>query len=216
MSEDLKTKIFTFLAHITVKRWLITAGVAISAIGLYSVFENRQKLFEAGLGSVGSYVTDFIVQPPSKAQHEIAYNFLRLHPEIAFMTLIDADPLTNTRKVVHRFTLDPVIERYFAELDRDKPGVGDGPLFNNVEANNSQVIAISNGEFLCSPVKGGLIERIYPEIAKTLVKSCRVPLPPAFRRAGGWFAIHLKSDVDENRFKTDALTMSFLYFEAVK
>jgi hypothetical protein len=214
MSDDLKAKLLDFFAHLTVKRIGISALALSVILSFYTVYENRQNIFEkAKAVTMGS---DFKVSPPNVEQHAIVMRFMAIHPEIAFMTLIDADPVANRRTVIHRFFNDGSLESYFAKVDKERPGSGDGPLFSDNEQNNAQVLAIANGEFLCSETKGGILEKQFPSVAKDIMKSCRVPLPPAFRKSGGWFAMHLKADKDMAALKTDALTMSFLFFEASK
>jgi len=215
MNDELKSKVWEWFEHLTVHRIGVSALAICVAIGGYVGFENRQRLFD-GVRSTGVLGATFKVTTPSKEQHEIISKFLVLHPEVAFISLLDADPVANRRTIVHRFYNDPVVEEFFKKADKERPGSGNGPLFTDNEANNAQVLAVANGEFMCSEVPGGILEKQFPKIATGIVKTCRVPLPPAFRKAGGWFAMHLRSAPDMASLKTDALTTSFLYFEADK
>jgi len=118
---------------------------------------------------------------------------------------------------VHRFFNSDSFEELFKRADQERPGSGDGPLFTEDPANNAQVLAVVNGEFLCTDVTNSILVKQFPHIAKAIVLSCRVPLPPAFGKAGGWFAMHMMHEpTDLSTFKTDALTLSYLYFESLR
>lgn len=214
MSEELKAKVWLWFTKLTVKRLGISILALSSALFLYTFYENRQQFVEAVTKRV--LPGDFSVKAPTAEQIEIVRKFLVIHPEVKFITLIDADPVTNRRVVIHRFSTDDTLVAYFAKIDKERPGIGDGPLFTDNQESNEQVLAISNGEFRCGPSKGGIVERLYPDVAKDVKISCRVPVPPAFRRAGGWFSLHLTTESEPPQLKTAGLTMSFLYFEATK
>jgi hypothetical protein len=211
LNDEHKTKILTFISRLTIKRVIVIALAGVVGLAGLVVYENRQKLFDSTMKVVT--LGDFVVDTPTEKQTALISTFMANHPEVLFITLVDADPVRNTRKVIHRFFNEDITRDYFAKIDKSRPGLGDGPLFTDSEANNAQVLSVANGEWFCSSTKGGILEKQFPQIAEQVTQTCRAPLPPAFRKAGGWFSIHLKGNADMASLKIDSLTMSFLYFE---
>lgn len=208
-----KNKIWEWFAHLTVKRLLISAVAGLVAIAGYTLWENRQKVFD---NQTIKYNGDYVLQKPGAEGNKVVGQFVNSHPEIVMVTLLDANPISNRRQVVSRWFNDPTVQSAVETITTANPTVGDGALFTADHENNKQVLAVLSGEFYCAPSGGGIITQAFPEVAKKVKYSCRIPLPPAFGKATGWFTVHLsKWPLDDlDRFKTDALTMSLTYYNA--
>lgn len=208
-------KIMQWLTTLTWPKLALALVAVTSGITMYTLYENRQKVFEFQTGARGQ-ADDFELMAPTKDGKAIFEAFLKLHPEVAYIALVDANPLSNRRITVARFYNDKEIQGIIENATRDTPSLGDGPLLTADPILNKQVLAILAGEFYCDPAKDGVIAKVFPEAAKRLSYTCRVPLPPAFNKATGWLAIHLNkwpSD-DLEKFKIDALTLSLSYYNA--
>lgn len=208
-----KNKVWDWFAHLTVKRLAISALAGALTIAGWTLWENRQKVFESQ--SI-RYNGDYVLEKPSEKGQAIVSVFHKSRPEIVMITLLDANPVSNRREVVYRWFSDTATKTAVETQTSMNPTIGDGALFSQDPENNKQVLAVLSGEFYCAPAAGGIINIAFPDVAKRVKFSCRVPLPPAFGKATGWFTIHLtKWPLDDiDRFKTEALTMSLTYFNS--
>lgn len=210
--EKVLEKLDSLLQHVTGKRVFLVLVLFLGLLMMYTAFENRQVLYkESGLGN---FEGDYELQKPSIESEKIIKDFMSKYPNIAMISLIDADPINNRRKPVARYFNSPEIESIFAEVLRKNPDAGDGPLVTASPESNSQVYAIMNGEFQCAPNQNTILTNQFPGSDKLVAYSCRIPLPPAFNKATGWFTIQLKSwpDAKIEEMKVDALNMSLQYY----
>lgn len=205
-------KIFEWFTHLTWPKMIISVVAAAMMLTIFTLYENRQRVFDHS--ATRGYISDFELQKPTKEGAEIFKAYLKLHPEVTYISLMDANPITNKRSVVTRYFNDKEIQNIIESQVRENPTMGDGPLLTADPNLNKQVLAILAGEFYCDPAKAGVITRIFPEVAKRLTYSCRVPLPPAFNKATGWITLHLNEWplTDIEKFKIDALTLSLAYY----
>lgn len=208
----MQEKLLEFLKDLTWTKYTLTLVAVISGIALFAVFENRQKVYDRITPHV--VTDDMLLEKPSNRGRQIIAELVARHPEIVLVTLIDADPLRNMRRPIYRHfnhsKLEDVIKQQ-EESGRD----GSGPLYTSDESNNRQMLAIMSGEFFCSPVDEGSFAKMFPGVGEIAKYSCRVPLPPAFGKATGWFSIHISKWPPEHgldQLKFDALSMSLSYF----
>lgn len=202
------------LKVLTWKRVSMAAVAGVIGLAGFTMFENRQQMYDRFNPQL--YAEDYPLVPPKAEGQKIIRDFMTRNPEVALITLIDADPVRNVRFPIYRAFNNEEVERVINAAAANGQR-GDGPLFNNTESNNKQIIAIMNGEFFCTPVNEGEFARLFPTLTTKIKYSCRAPLPPAFNKATGWFSMHLtgwppKSGFDN--FKFDALNMSLAYFNA--
>jgi hypothetical protein len=208
--------VLNFLRHLTWKRYWLAFVTVLTGIALYTLFENRQVALERVTPAMANFNDDIELSPPGPVGQRIIADFARKHPEIALITLIDADPVRNLRLIVYRHFSNDEVKR-LVEAAEASGTSGQGPLITSDEKNNRQVLAILSGEFYCTPVGEGAFGQIFREAATKVTYSCRAPLPPAFGKSTGWFSIHItKWPVDHgfDTLKFDALSMSLNYFNA--
>lgn len=205
-------KIISWAMTLTWPKLIIAATAVVVGIAGLTLYENRQKVF-ADLQSA-RLTDDFKIEPPTKAGDEVFEAFLRSHPEVLMISLIDANPITNRREVVRRYFNNSDLKKVVLDAVAVNPGIGDGPLLTAEPQMNSQVLKILNGEFHCDPAAVGPIFKAFPDAIRVVKYSCRVPLPPAFNRATGWLTLHLsKWPIDDlERFKMAGLQLSQTYY----
>ena len=208
-------KILDFLRTLTWKRYGISTIAVITGIVGYTLFENRQKVYDKMQPQL--YAEDYPLTAPGPVGKKILAELASKYPEIAIITIVDADPVRNQRIPVFRLFLDKDLEDIVKRVVGESTDKGNGPLFSSDEESNKQVIAIMNGEFACTPGMIGEFVKLFPE-SKSIVKhSCRIPLPPAFNRATGWISLHFREwpvGRGYDSIKYDALSASLAYFNA--
>lgn len=199
---------------LTPMRVILATALTAALVAIFTLYENRQDVYQ-GVTTV-KVVGDFPLEPPKDDGKRLIQEFVRKHPEVGMVTLIDADPVSNTRRPVYRvYNNDKVKQIITDAIEAGQTGIQ--PLFNSDPKNNEQMLAIISGEFSCSPVKEGGIAYAFPQIVGTVVMTCRAPLPPAFNKATGWFSIHLIKQLtpqELDKLKFDALSMSLAYYNA--
>lgn len=212
--ESFLKVIDNLLQHATFIRVMLVSVLLVVSVAALTLYENRQKVYDDF--SMSKMNGDFILKEPTPRGYQILSDLASKYPEIALISLIDADPVANTRRVVARVFIDKHMELVIKAKTTTNPTVGDGPLFGSDALSNKQVLAIMNGEFSCDPVAGGILATVFAEAAADVKMSCRVPLPPAFNKATGWFTIHTKELPKEKleRLKFDALSTSLMYYNS--
>lgn len=214
--SDFKTRALDFARTLTWKRLGLYAVAAFLALSMYTVWENRQNLFTRVSTSLNSTVDDFILEQPTKVGVGIVNDFLKQHPNVQMLTIVDANPIDNTRIIVHRAFNDGRVRTYVEERAAEIPRVGDGPLFTADADNNKIVLSILNGEFSCSLVtEYSIFARAFPDLMTSRTFQCRVPLPPSFGKATGWFSLLLAQPLTAEEYdhiKIDSLLMSLNYY----
>lgn len=215
-APDWKHKALDIVKHLTWLRLILYVVAVVFAISAYTVWENRQNLFNRASISLNSTVDDFILEPPTKVGQGIIADFMKQHPDVVMLSIFDANPIDNTRTVIYRTFNDPKLRVYIDARVVETPHVGDGPLFTADTENNKHVLAILNGEFGCSDIRTtSMFARAYPEAAERAPYQCRIPLPPSFGKATGWFAIQLAHAPNGDAYeqlKIEALLMSLNYY----
>jgi hypothetical protein len=199
------------LQHVTFPRVLAIGLLFIISMVFIAAYENRQKVYATVISrTVGDYV---LAQPSAKGK-QLMQNLVDKYPNIAMISVIDADPISNRRTATYRLFNDSVLESIVKNVLAFHPSAGDSILFGADEKSNKEVLAVMAGEFLCTPNKSTVLTNSFPGSEKIVVYSCRVPLPPAFNKATGWFTLQLKSWPESRieELKVDALSMSLTYY----
>jgi hypothetical protein len=210
--EKLLEKLDSLLQHVTGKRVFLVLMLGLGLLFLYTAFEQRHVLYsKADLMSTNG---DYVITAPSPVGQKLLKDLIAKYPNIAMITIIDADPVTNRRVPVARVFGNKEIQRLFEDVLAKNPKAGEGPLITADANNNAQVYAIMNGEFQCAPNKNTILSNNFPGSDKLVTYSCRVPLPPAFGKATGWFTLQLSTWPEERieSLKVDALSMSLQYY----
>lgn len=191
---------------------LLIVFVAVFVTG-YTLWENRQTLYNRA--SVIKITGDYELSVPTYKAKELLSTFVKTHPEVVFLGVIDADPIRNRRTPKYRVYGNYLVESIVGiALESGVTGVL--PLYSYDETNNKAVLSVMSGEFTCSPATpgSGLLFAM-PELVPHIAATCRVPIPPAYNEATGWIALHLstwppKGGLDNLKF--DALNMAIAYY----
>lgn len=201
------------LKHATMLKVFAVTLLLVAVTAVVTVYENRQHVYDSF--AIANINGDYHINEPRPEGRKLMQDLVAKYPNIAMISLIDADPIRNTRRKVYRAYGNDELRVVMEETDRRDPTAGDGPLFSYNEVSNKQMLAIMSGEFLCSTTDGSPILN-FAGAEKHISYQCRVPLPPAFNKATGWFTIQLKSWPDDKieQMKFDALNMSLAYYYA--
>ena len=93
---------------------------------------------------------------------------------------------------------------------------GNAQLFGDVPEDNRQLIGLINGEFVCTPYDGTLIQRLAPDTSKYIKYTCSNGIPAAYGRFKGIISLYLtrqpKAD-EQEQLKIVARSLSTLIFD---
>lgn len=207
MLEKILSHVDDILREVTGRRVFYTLLLAFGLLMIYAMFENRQRIYEGVLRE--PIIGDYVLEEPGRQGKELLSRFVFANKNVAMVTIIDADPLNNRRIPIYRAFGDEQVRKF----TDDAKVTGEGPLFNNDSTNNSQMLAIMNGEMICGDVKEGMFSKLFRGADQVINYTCRVPLPPAFRKTTGWISIHMyEKPTDVESFKFNALTLSLTYY----
>lgn len=214
---DFKQKVLEFFTHLTWPKFALYAVTAAFSISTFTIWENRQNLFTKIEMSFNNAVDDYKLHYPSKDGVGIISEFMRNNPEVLMLSIVDANPIDNDRIVVYRHYNDKRFAQYAGQARPVEVYMaGNPPLFTSDVENNKLILAMLRGEFYCIPsTQDQLLQRRYPSVALASPFQCRVPIPPSFGKATGWFELQLSDPLDQSqdRLKVESLVMSLRYFE---
>lgn len=176
------------ISWLSIKRVLLLSLAAFSLLVLYTGYEQRARV--AALFVTESQVlpiqTTFTVS--SEMQDRIRL-LVTKHPLIKSINVLTADIHLNRRTIVYRFSEDPAANEAFDKLIAERGPTQ--PIFTADEGNNSQMVAVINGEFVCQAYKDTINAKLAPTLAASTPVLCRISLPPYYGDFSGYVAVSL-------------------------
>ena len=202
--EWLKTATWNKLLVAAVSGLLLIVGM--------TVFENRQRIYERAWSPISK--GDYPLQQPSDEGKKLFSEFTKRYPNIALITVVDADPVANTRKPIYRHFNNRVVEKYIKE-EEEQGRTGAGLLYGVDPDANRQTLAIFNAQVTCEDSSKGFFAKAFPGVKDMVGTSCRVPIPPVYGLTTGWLSIHFIGKQDDNpELVMDMLNLSVNYYRA--
>jgi hypothetical protein len=180
--------ITNFITWLTFRKVLLLALAVFVGLTLYTVYEQRARV--VALFVVETEVlpvqTTFVVS--SEMQDRIRA-LVTKNPLIKSVNVLVADIHLNRRTVVFRFSEDEAANAAFEKMVAEKGSTQ--PIFTSDAANNAQMVAVINGEFVCQAYKDTINAQLLPSLAATTPTICRISLPPYYGDFSGYLAISL-------------------------
>lgn len=221
-------KIIAAVGHVLDKvnfqRVVLLFVLVLMGVTTLSFYENREriyhKVFKPGVLSTEGLHT---VSLETKEQID---KLLSVHQEIDVLTVLKFDFSQGKRVPIYRGFNNPEIARRVGErLEASNPKgpiYGTVPIFTDDRDSNMEIVAILNGEFLCTVSGKGGIYTAFPELAGRIKMSCRIPIPPAINYGAprGYIAVHFKESQSPEQLALitkELLSLAmFIYMNDVK
>lgn len=86
---------------------------------------------------------------------------------------------------------NPKVEEIFNKLHNNQ--VIEFPLFNESTKNNTRILNLINGEFICVPFTDHIAYTYAPEAGKYIGHICSIGIPPSYGNFSGIVTIYLRS-----------------------
>jgi hypothetical protein len=155
-------------------------------VALYTAFENREGIYATLRGRDNGLAAEykFTVSGQSKAAVE---HFVGSYTEIISMSIWAAEPQINTRLLITFTSKDPAIASSLEGI-RAKYATGIR-LFNNEEKNDTQIVRLMNGEWMCAKTEDTIYATFSPEIVQRAPIICRTGLPPYYGEFSGFIEL---------------------------
>ena len=132
--------------------------------------------------------------------------FVDTHSAVTAVNLAAASFQQNVRSTAFYYSKIDEINKAWAA---DPTGQ---PLFTSDVFQNTRVMRLINGEFLCYRTKETAVGRLHPTLNKYSVVTCSVSIPPGYGDFIGWINIHVNempSAAQLNKMRTEARKMAY-------
>ena len=210
-----KEKVLTFIEEIldtlTFKRVGLMALLVIVGLIMFSLYENRGKIFGAVTAPTAN-VTDNLnpsaweLSPVSK---EALVNLAK-STAVDVIIISDVDLKKNRRAVRYHFFEDTNLKlQPTAQQALALPL----PVFDYDSKNTEQMVAILSNEFRCDPYKESVYFRHAPELAEKFPTICRMAIPPFVGNFVGFLTVGVGGDIGKSQLDQIRLEVSRIAVE---
>lgn len=205
-----------FTDKLTLRR-LATALIAgVLALGMFTVYEKREEVFNAVFERVTATAEDpktWEVSETTKAEMvALSKNSLI---KLVIVTQVDLQKNLKMRKFL---TLnDPAAPMLESRLKDLLPQ----PLFNDDNKNTQQMVAVLNNQFVCNPYSDTVLYKVYPTLDANIPVVCRIAVPPFYGRFVGILTFGLSrtpssAELDQLRIEASRLSVEIYLRDVIK
>lgn len=167
--------------------FVLTCMLCVWSTG-YAAFEYRQPLLEMVVGNKLTKRVDGVPVAISIQTQQTIQRIVDTNPVIAGVNVSFAYFPTNTRRSVYATFNQRDIAR---EMDRIS-GLA-YPLFTDDSFQNSRLVNLINGEFICSPLNKHALLTM-PALTRDINFTCSMPIPSGLSDFTGWVNFYLKDE----------------------
>jgi len=200
------------LSILTLKRVGLFTVFCLIVISMYTLFEHRQLAYDSVTEMKIPTEGKYDLKEPNSEQKTLIDDLVKSNPSVIQISVVDADPIKNFRKVLYTRTYDKEFETFHEKTISGK--LPTGPLFSTDQQSNEHIVNLLSGEIRCAPSNEGFYYRMYPEFTRFIKYSCRIPLPPAYGKVTGWLSVHFAEWPlrDFGKTKYDMLNLANDYY----
>lgn len=177
-----------FLKFLNLSRLLYLTWFLLICVAAISFWENRAFIY--GQVRPGKITVDKIPVIVSPSTEAIIKSTVFNSTLISAIAVVSVNFEQNTRQLVYFLTDDLIFENSYKKFITDNLNKS-VPLFNADPENNRRLIALINGEFVCSPFTATTTYRFAPDVDIQTV--CSVGVPPYFGKFRGTVMVYLKT-----------------------
>lgn len=152
-------------------------------------------------------ITNF-KSPSNHRVHNISMSFdiktdieetIRKENSITAIRVMSANFQRNVITEVYMYTNSNKLRGIFGNTKNNS--IIELPLFNNDKDQNSRIVRLINGDFVCTTFAESSIRRIVPEVGDEVSDICTIGIPPYYGEFSGVLVIYLKSHPDKNMYQ---------------
>lgn len=156
----------------------------------WATYENRETIY--------GYVTQKRIDPAASLTRELSKStkvqinsITEKSDLIVRVTVVVADFQRNQRIEVYSYVSSnqPGLKRMYEIFLANS--IGNPPLFSDNVEDNKKLVALINGEFVCSPYDTSFNQRLAPETAAYIKYSCSNGIPASYGRFTGIITLYL-------------------------
>lgn len=182
--------IFQFVQDVTdkltVTRLLLVLLASIIATFSMFFYDNRTILFEAAIKAISPSHEALNWDLSRESKIEVV-KFIRDSALINFALVAQVDLQKNRRNVRFWELQSGMVN----EIKNKAALMVPMPVFDEDGRNTSQILAVLNGDFICTPYEETIFHKLFPELTPEMPIICRVSIPPVYGHATGILTIGL-------------------------
>ncbi len=170
------------LAELSVLIVILIVGVAF--------YENRQYIYESvGANSLTGYYP--MLRVGEKSREEMT-EIVNRSPAILGLQVVEVNFVKNERKTLFFESDDPQLKKLFDKYFSTK--ITDPPALSSIEQDNSRVVRIVNGEFVCLPYKDTIAYTMIGP-SDNVGQVCSIAVPPIYGKFRGYITAFVARDL---------------------
>lgn len=214
---NIDTKVSALKSLLEVLSWkkVLQLLLLLTVLGLgYATYENTEPLvnfFSKNKLSTGN------VNVLSRSTVNQLDKIVSESSVIAGMHIATVDFKSNTRSVVYGGFNNPVLTKMYAAFHERRIDVNI-PLFSEDLTNNSRIISLINGEFVCYNYRDSIAFKLAPAAASDYVTmTCSLGIPPYYGNFAGIVTVYLRTDmtdVEKGQMRLFMQRISTLIYES--
>jgi hypothetical protein len=147
----------------------------------------------------------------------IVQQFLKTHPDIDVVGVVNFDMVHNTRTNMLRMFNDKALEAKVQEQIAHPPEKPQ-PLFTSDIESNSEISSLLSNQFTCNSGES-IFTRQYG-LRNIIHTTCRVPIPPYYGRVTGYIVLYSKKEMsiyEKDQLRIAAIRLAVdMYYQGVQ
>lgn len=176
----------TILAYLTWKRILKIGIGAVLSIILVLGWLSREMIFDKKPANFSKVAILKITNP---VRNEID-DIVKKNDHIVAIQIVTINFQKNIRTETYVSIDSVVLQEIYNHYVNNK--VIETPLFDENKVNNTRIVQLINGEFVCIPYKDTIAYKYAPDGENVVSTVCAIGIPPTYGEFTGIFTIYLK------------------------
>lgn len=174
-------------------RFFKTVAALVLCITMYTLFENRQTIYDGIIASTGSQRT-MIHAPITELTKRSIQDLLDKPSNIIAVQFVSVDFKTNTRNTEYFRSNSVVFQKAMDDYANTK--LAPTPFFTDDIRNNERNTHLMNGDFVCNKVSDIKVFQKFGDISRFADTVCSVSIPPYPGYFSGYITFYVKGSPD--------------------
>lgn len=161
---------------------IMASLLAVIALGIFG-YQQRTPILES---LVGHKLKSSIVPMPSEITRNELEAFVKNHPTVVGVNIGKANFVENYREFTYFFFKNNDVNDSWETTPANQV-----PLFGDDTTANARIVALINGQFVCTNTEVTVAARLHTILNKYSKTTCSVAIPPGYGDFSGWINIFL-------------------------
>lgn len=183
----------TALTLLTWARLGKIAVIAFISILLVLLWLARGLIFHTGIDNTVTKVSTMSISPATKGAID---DIVKKTDRIVAIQVVTVNFQKNIRIETYASIDNPTLQLIYDRVNNNK--VVEFALFDDTEVNNSRILRLINGEFVCIPYRESTAYKYAPDGERVVSDVCAIGIPPSYGDFSGILIIYVKDKLSKD------------------